>query len=91
MRSGKKGNLLYIKCSSMGTDPMDVLAYKRAHQAFPHQSTADQWFDESQFESYRMLGRCSIESVIPPPMYPAIEREGFLHSSFRLRRTTLLQ
>jgi Patatin-like phospholipase len=74
--SGKKGNLLYIKCSSMSTDPMDVLAYKRAHQAFPHESTADQWFDESQFESYRMLGRCSIESVIPPPMYPAIEREG---------------
>jgi len=24
--------------------------------AFPHQSTGDQWFDESQFESYRALG-----------------------------------
>jgi hypothetical protein len=23
---------------------------------FPHESTADQWFDESQFESYRALG-----------------------------------
>ena len=23
---------------------------------FPHQSTADQWFDELQFESYRALG-----------------------------------
>jgi len=23
---------------------------------FPHESTADQWFKESQFESYRALG-----------------------------------
>jgi hypothetical protein len=44
-------------------DPEDIWAYKRAHAAFPHQSTADQWFDESQFESYRLLGRRSIESI----------------------------
>src|SRR3954453_5079887 len=25
-------------------------------KSFPHESTADQWFSESQFESYRKLG-----------------------------------
>ena len=26
------------------------------HEDFPHETTADQFFDESQFESYRHLG-----------------------------------
>ena len=26
-----------------------------ANETFPHESTADQWFSESQFESYRSL------------------------------------
>ena len=30
--------------------------YATAHPDFPHESTADQWFSESQFESYRSLG-----------------------------------
>jgi hypothetical protein len=33
-----------------------VWHYAELHQTFPHQSTADQWFDELQFESYRALG-----------------------------------
>jgi hypothetical protein len=33
-----------------------VWRYYDQHQTFPHQSTADQWFDELQFESYRALG-----------------------------------
>ena len=31
-------------------------SYATAHKTFPHESTADQWFTESQFESYRSLG-----------------------------------
>ncbi len=27
-----------------------------AHAEFPHETTTDQWFSESQFESYRALG-----------------------------------
>ena len=34
----------------------DVLADWADHDDFPHQSTADQFFEESQFESYRALG-----------------------------------
>jgi hypothetical protein len=50
------GKLLYLKASLTGDEPADVLEYQRRRSAFPHQTTGDQWFDESQFESYRMLG-----------------------------------
>jgi hypothetical protein len=48
--------LLYIKPAMVGGENADLLNYSKVHQHFPHQSTADQWFDESQFESYRILG-----------------------------------
>ena len=50
------GTLLYIKSSLTGDEPADVLRYAAEHPAFPHESTNDQFFDESQFESYRALG-----------------------------------
>lgn len=50
------GTLLYIKATLTGDEPADVLRYASAHAAFPHESTSDQFFDESQFESYRALG-----------------------------------
>jgi hypothetical protein len=37
--------------------PDDVWRYSEKHRTFPHQSTADEWFDELQFESYRALGQ----------------------------------
>ena len=36
--------------------PVFMLNYFKNNPAFPHQSTADQYFDEVQFEAYRMLG-----------------------------------
>lgn len=55
-RDQPDGTLLYIKASLTGDEPMNVETYANSHQDFPHESTADQWFDESQFESYRALG-----------------------------------
>lgn len=52
----KDGLLLYIKPAVYGTEPRDVLEYKKSFPDFPHQTTADQFFDEPQFESYRILG-----------------------------------
>lgn len=52
------GQLLLIKptmCKS-GTEPVDLLNYAEQNPPFPQQSTADQFFGESQFESYRRLG-----------------------------------
>jgi hypothetical protein len=49
------GMLIYVKPSVYGEEPQDVLHYKRSHKSFPHETTADQFFDEPQFESYRAL------------------------------------
>jgi len=72
----RPGLLLYIKTSMTKDDPEDVWAYKRVHGTFPHQSTADQWFDETQFESYRMLGRRSIERIVHARQEPAVRAGG---------------
>ena len=53
---GYEGYILYIKPSLSGNEPRDVLQYASAHPEFPHETTSDQWFAESQFESYRKLG-----------------------------------
>jgi len=59
----KNGTLIYIKASLSGKEPQDVQTYAAENPAFPHQSTADQWFDESQFESYRRLGLHVVEEI----------------------------
>jgi hypothetical protein len=56
-RPGQPGTIVYVKSSITGDEPTDVREYNRRQESFPHQTTADQWFDESQFESYRMLGQ----------------------------------
>jgi hypothetical protein len=52
----RDGVLVYLKPAIAGDEPVDVANYGRAHPDFPHESTMDQWFDESQFEAYRALG-----------------------------------
>jgi hypothetical protein len=48
--------LLYIKSTVTGDEPTDVRNYQSQHPDFPNESTADQFFDEPQWESYRKLG-----------------------------------
>lgn len=36
--------------------PAHVINYKNENSDFPHQTTADQFFDDAQFEAYRALG-----------------------------------
>ena len=49
--------LVYLKASLTGDEPADVLNYAVENKPFPHQTTLNQFFTESQFESYRELGR----------------------------------
>jgi hypothetical protein len=58
------GFLLYIKPSLTGNEPIDIMQYASVHPEFPHQSTTDQWFDESQFEAYRKLGHYTTTTVL---------------------------
>lgn len=53
---GTTGTLVYIKLAMIEGLPTDVYSYKGVNPTFPHQSTADQFFDEKQFEAYRELG-----------------------------------
>jgi hypothetical protein len=60
------GYLLYLKPTLHGQGvgvPYDVYSYSRESKDFPHETTADQWFSESQFESYRALGSHSLQQI----------------------------
>lgn len=63
---GTQGFVVYIKSSLTGDEPADVMNYKKEDSAFPHDSTLNQWFSESQFESYRRLGHHVAFSVFEP-------------------------
>ena len=54
--AAENGILLYIKPVLLGGEPTDVQHYAKTNKEFPHESTNDQFFSESQFESYRALG-----------------------------------
>lgn len=58
------GVLLYIKPSLIKGTPEDILQYAKKNKDFPHQTTADQFFDEAQFESYRHLGNFLMDQVL---------------------------
>jgi hypothetical protein len=60
----RDGRLLYVKPAVTGGEPMDIYHYRATNASFPHQSTADQFFSESQFESYRMLGYEIMDGVL---------------------------
>lgn len=78
-----EGKLLYIKPSVYDDDaqlPRDVRQYASVSPSFPHESTVDQFFGESQFESYRALGKYQlVEGVLrglghAAPLEAAFER-----------------
>jgi hypothetical protein len=55
------GTLVYIKPAFYGEEPKDIFNYAQVSAAFPHEPTSDQWFSESQFESYRALGEYAVK------------------------------
>jgi hypothetical protein len=60
------GTVVYLKSSLTGDEPSDIVNYKKEHPSFPHDTTLNQWFTESQFESYRRLGHHVAYSVFEP-------------------------
>jgi len=54
------GRLIYIKPCDPPYMTMDVRAYYNGHPVFPHDPTLEQFFTESEFESYRQLGLTEI-------------------------------
>ena len=58
------GYLLYLKSSITGDEDEVIQQYRHANPSFPHESTADQFFGEGQFEAYRSLGQHMAKQVL---------------------------
>jgi hypothetical protein len=58
------GVLLYIKSSLTGDEPAQVLGQHSPTSQFPHDTTLNQFFDETKFETYRALGQHMAEHVL---------------------------
>jgi hypothetical protein len=56
--------LLYFKPTLTGDEPCDIAQYRTRNEAFPHESTGDQFYDEAQWESYRRLGEHAARSAL---------------------------
>jgi hypothetical protein len=67
--SGEIGRLIYLKASVTGDEDVGIAQYRSSHPSFPHETTANQFFTEDQFESYRGLGlhivRTSFKGTAP--------------------------
>ena len=62
-----KSWLLVVKASLNGSESLDVAQYARAHSDFPQESTADQIYDDEQWESYRRLGFQAGDAIFADP------------------------
>jgi hypothetical protein len=60
---GGSAEILLIKPSWLDDIPADVRAYGALRADFPHEPTSEQWFTESQFESYRALGAFQVQQL----------------------------
>ena len=53
---GESGTFILLKTAMVPRLDLLLRGYQGANRAFPDQSTADQFFDEDQFDAYRELG-----------------------------------
>ena len=54
---GADNTLVYLKLTMTEALPYLVKAYQAENGAFPHDSTANQFFDPDQVDAYRMIGK----------------------------------
>jgi hypothetical protein len=60
--------LLLIKpCMGPAQSSLDLRCYAQNHPQFPNQPTVDQFFDDEQWESYRLLGELCGGAVLRQP------------------------
>ena len=64
---GEEGIFIYLKLSYTGDEIEYIRSYRRNSPLFPHESTADQFYGETQFEVYRALGTHVAEGVTDDP------------------------
>ena len=57
------GLIIMFKPVLRGTETRDVQNYAAKNPEFPQEATSNQFYGESQFESYRQLGEIAVETV----------------------------
>lgn len=70
----RPGLLILIKPNLCGGLPVDLFNFKAENPEFPQQGTADQFFDEAQWESYFQLGKALGQRFQPGWMSELLER-----------------
>ena len=60
-----EARIILLKPRLLSTSATDLCEYMALHPTFPQESTADQFFDEAQWESYRRLGLEIAARVFP--------------------------
>jgi hypothetical protein len=58
--------LLYLKPSLTGDEPADIHNFQAGNPEFPHDPTLNQYYNEPQWESYRMLGEHIGSELLKP-------------------------
>jgi len=86
-RGGKreKGYLLYIKSSFTGNEDETIQEYRAKNPDFPHETTADQFFDEDQFEAYRALGNHAAKDLFKKDLFTEQQWDDFKNRKFKCR------
>jgi hypothetical protein len=76
------GYLLYLKSSVTGDEDEVIQQYRNSSASFPHESTADQFFCEGQFEAYRSLGQHIAEKMFEESNAPGTSNSKMSFTSF---------
>ena len=82
-RPAAVGLMLYLKLSLTGNEAELLQRYRKLHPDFPHQSTADQFYDEEQFEAYRQLGVHVAEGTFSRALMTSNPAPGTIREWFR--------
>jgi hypothetical protein len=62
----KDGYLIYMKSTLTGDEPVEVRQFKNVESEFPHNPTADQFYDPVRFDAYVQLGYHIANQIGPP-------------------------
>ena len=77
----RHGYLLYLKSTCSGDEDAVIGGYRNISPSFPHESTADQFFNEGQFVAYRALGQHiaeqAVAALLPAPTSGALTFVSF--------------
>lgn len=69
--------IVLLKPRLLSGSAADLSEYRATHPNFPQEPTADQFFDEAQWESYRRLGMEVATRVFPGPLTSPAYRAAF--------------